>query len=175
MRTLMLLRHAKASPSDARTRDLERALDSRGQQDAQKIGAYMARHGLVPACALISPAKRARETWVLASLAFAAPVAAVFEDRLYDAGPQTILDLIQETGSACPTLLVLGHNPSLHRVAVGLIASGDVEAREQLHEDLPTSGLVTLEFAFDDWEKLHLQAGRLSHFVTPRSLETATD
>jgi phosphohistidine phosphatase len=171
----MLLRHAKAQPSDARTRDYDRALNSRGQQDAQKIGAYMARHRLLPDRALVSPARRTRENWMLASQAFAVPPPVVFEERLYDAEPQTILDLIQATDSACRTLLVLGHNPSLHKVAVGLIASGDVEAREQLREALPTSGLATIEFAFDDWEKLHLQAGRLSHFVTPRLLETATD
>jgi phosphohistidine phosphatase len=171
----MLLRHAKAIPVDAAIRDRDRMLDSRGLQDALKIGAYMARHGLVPDRAIVSPAKRTRESWALAAEAFAKPAPAVYEERLYDAAPQTILELIQETGTACPTLLILGHNPSLHRVATGLIAAGDVEAREQLRESLPTSGLVIIEFPFDDWKKLHPQAGRLSHFVTPRSLETATD
>jgi phosphohistidine phosphatase len=171
----MLLRHAKAVPADARTRDRDRALDSRGQQDAPKIGAYMALHRLVPDRALVSPAKRTRETWTLAAQAFAAPPPASFEDRIYDAGPQTILDLIQEQDTACLSLLILGHNPTLHRVALGLIAAGDLEAREQLREALPTSGLVTIEFAFESWAKLHLQGGRLDHFVTPRSLEAATD
>lgn len=175
MRTLMLLRHAKAVPADVSTRDRDRALDSRGRQDAPKIGAYMALHRLVPDRALVSPARRTRETWTLAAQAFASPPPASFEERIYDAGPQTILDVIQEQGAACPSLLILGHNPTLHRVAVGLIAAGDLEAREQLREALPTSGLVTIEFAFDSWGKLHLQGGRLIHFVTPRSLEAATD
>ena len=175
MRTLMLLRHAKALPTDAKTRDRDRALDSRGQQDAPKIGAYMSLHRLLPAKALVSTARRTRETWTLAAQAFAAPPPASYEDRIYDAGPQTILDMIQEEDAASPSLLVLGHNPTMHRVAVGLIAAGDLAAREQLREALPTSGLVAIEFAFDSWAKLHLQGGRLSHFVTPRSLESATD
>ncbi len=175
MRTLMLLRHAKAVPADATTRDRDRPLDSRGRQDAPKIGAYMALHRLVPDRALVSPSRRTRETWTLAAQAFAAPPPASFEDRIYDASPQTILDLIHEQDTACPSLLLVGHNPTLHRVAVGLIAAGDLEAREQLREALPTSGLVTIEFAFDSWRKLHLQGGRLGHFVTPRSLEAATD
>jgi phosphohistidine phosphatase len=171
----MLLRHAKAVPADTMTRDRDRALDSRGRQDAPKIGAYMVLHGLVPDRALVSPAKRTRETWALAAQAFPAPPPASFEDRLYEASPQTLLAMLQEQGPTCPSLLVVGHNPTLHRVAVELIAAGDLEAREQLREALPTSGLVTIEFAIDSWTKLHLQGGRLSHFVTPRSLEAATD
>lgn len=175
MRTLMLLRHAKAVVADGKIRDRDRPLAGRGQKDAPKIGAYMGRHRLMPDRALVSPSKRTEETWVLVAPALGRPVQATFDERLYDASPQTIMDVIQETGAACPTLLVIGHNPALHRVAVGLIATGDLDAREQLHESLPTSGLVTIEFPFDDWQKLHAQAGRLGLFVTPDLLKAATD
>jgi phosphohistidine phosphatase len=175
MRTLMLLRHSKAVVADGKIRDHDRPLAPRGQKDAPKIGAYMGRHRLMPDCALVSPAKRTRETWALLAPALAAPPQPTFDARLYDASPQTVMDVIQETGSACRTLLVLGHNPALHRVAVGLIATGDLDAREQLHESLPTSGLVTIDFPFDDWRKLHAQAGRLGLFVTPDLLKAATD
>jgi phosphohistidine phosphatase len=56
-----------------------------------------------------------------------------------------------------------------------LIASGDVETREELREGLPTSSLVTIDFAFDEWEKVHPRAGRLDRFVTPQTLARATD
>ena len=175
MRTLMLLRHAKAVPADGKIRDHDRPLSLRGQAEAPKIGAYMARHQLLPDRALVSPSRRTRETWELLGPALGKRTRATYEQRLFDASPQTILDAIQETGTACATLLVIGHNPSLHRVAVGLIATGDLDAREQLRENLPTSGLVIIEFPFDDWRKLHAQAGRLSHFVTPNLLKAATD
>ena len=175
MRTLMLLRHAKAVPADGKIRDHDRPLASRGQKDAPKIGAYLARHQLLPDRALVSPSRRTRETWDLLGPALGKRTRATYEQRLFDASPQTILDVVQETGTACTTLLVIGHNPSLHRVAVGLIATGDLDAREQLRENLPTSGLVIIEFPFEDWRKLHAQAGRLSHFVTPNLLKAATD
>ena len=66
--------------------------------------------------------------------------------------------------------MVVGHNPGLQDLAVMLTASGDVGARERLREKLPTSGLVIIDFAFDDWGKLHPQCGRLERFVTPKSL-----
>ena len=175
MRTLMLLRHAKAVPADGKIRDHDRPLAPRGQKDAPKIGTYMVRHQLVPDRVLVSPSKRTRETWALMTPAFGARMRASYEERLFDASPQAIIEVIQETGTACPTLLIIGHNPSLHRVAVGLTAAGDLDAREQLREDLPTSGLVTIEFPLDDWRKLHAQAGRLTHFVTPSLLKAASD
>ena len=175
MRTLMLFRHAKAVPARSGMRDRDRSLDSRGLKEAPQIGAYMAHHRLVPDHALVSPARRTRETWTLAAQAFNPAPATSFEERIYEASPETLLDVIRERDTANPVLVVVGHNPTLHGVALMLIASGDLIAREKLREGLPTSGLVIIEFAFESWRKLHPQAGRLSHFVTPRSLEAATD
>jgi phosphohistidine phosphatase len=175
MRCLMLLRHAKAIPADGHIRDPDRPLEARGRDDAVKMGAYMARHGLVPDQVVVSTAKRTQETWELAAPAFSRPPPVVFEGRLYNATPEAILGVIKEHGSSHPSLLVIGHNPGMHQVATLLVAAGDVEARERLHEALPTSGLVTIDFPFDDWNKLHPHAWRLGHFVTPRSLVMATD
>ena len=175
MRTLMLLRHAKAVPADGKIRDYDRPLASRGQKDAPKIGVYIVRHQLQPDCAVVSPSRRTRQTWELLEPALGQRTRANYEERLFDASPQTILEVIQETSTACGTLLLIGHNPSLHRVAAGLIASGDLDAREHLRENLPTSGLVIIEFPFVDWRKLHAQSGRLTHFVTPNLLKAATD
>jgi phosphohistidine phosphatase len=72
-------------------------------------------------------------------------------------------------------LLVVGHNPGLHELAVSLIASGDVEARERVSEKLPTSGLVVIDLPFDDWSRVHPSAGRLERFVSPRLIEEAAD
>jgi phosphohistidine phosphatase len=171
----MLLRHAKAIPANGGIRDHDRPLEARGRDDAAKMGAYMARHGLVPDQVVVSPAKRTRETWELIAPAFSPPPPAVFETRLYNATPEAIFDAVKEHGHSHRSLLVIGHNPGLHQVATLLVAAGDVEARERLHEALPTSGLVTIDFPFEDWKKLHPHAGRLGHFVTPRSLVLATD
>ncbi|HEU5019069.1 MAG TPA: histidine phosphatase family protein [Pseudolabrys sp.] len=173
MRRLFLLRHAKAERSLPGAPDRDRALIERGRQDAAKIGTYMAGHGLVPDRVLVSSAARAQQTWRAAAAAFKPLPAADTADRLYNAAPQAILALIKDSGGAARTLLVVGHNPSLHELAVALIASGDIEAREQLREGLTTSGLVIIDFAIDDWARLHPRSGRLERFVTPKSLESA--
>ena len=96
------------------------------------------------------------------------------DERIYNAGPETLLDLIRETGDV-HSVIVVGHNPGLHELAAQLIASGDVDARERINENLPTSGLVIIDFPFDDWARLHVNSGRLERFVTPRLIAEATD
>jgi phosphohistidine phosphatase len=172
---LMLLRHAKSEKAEPGERDHERTLNARGRSETPKIGAYMARHGLIPDRAIVSTARRTRETWELLAGAFRTPPPVVFDDRLYDAAPKTIIAVVKEAERPERTLLVIGHNPGLHDTARLLIASGDVEARERLNEGMPTAALAVIDFAHDNWRKLHAHGGRLERFVSPRSLTAATD
>ena len=174
MRRLLLLRHSKTERPEPGERDRDRKLMPRGRADAPLIGAYMARHRLIPDLVLVSPAQRTVETWALVGAAFSKAPKVMKNDRIYNAGTETLADLIRETDDA-RSLLLVGHNPGLHDLATELIGSGDVEARESLNEKLPTSGLVVIDFAFDDWSELHDSAGRLDQFVTPRSIGAASD
>jgi phosphohistidine phosphatase len=174
MRRLLLLRHAKTERAGPGERDRDRKLTARGRTDAASVGAYMVRHRLVPDLALVSPATRTLETWGLAAAAFGNTPRMVKDERIYNAGTNTLVELIGETDDA-GTALVVGHNPGLHDLARQLIGSGDVEARESLNEKLPTSGLVVIDLPFDDWSKLHEGAGRLERFVGPRLIGAASD
>ena len=174
MRRLMLLRHAKTERAGPGERDRDRALTKRGRADAPVIGAYMAKHGLVPDLALVSPAKRAQETWTLLVEAFAKAPKVTNEERIYNADAEKLMALVGEKRPA-RSMLVVGHNPGLHDLAIALIASGAVEARERVAEKLPTAGLIVIDLAFNDWSMLHPQSGRLERFITPRLIAAATD
>lgn len=174
MRRLILFRHAKAIRATPGMRDLDRPLDDRGRGDAHIIGAYLARHRFTPNRVVISPSVRTRETWDQAATSFRLP-AATEDDRIYEATPEDILAVIAEVPAEVETLLLVGHNPGLHQLARILIASGDIDHRERLTEELPTSGLVVIDFAVNAWSKVHPQGGRLERFVSPRILAAATD
>lgn len=175
MRRLMLLRHAKAEKARPGQRDRDRVLNARGRTDAPKLGAYMARHALIPERVVVSPSLRTRETWDLVAEVLAADPFVVFDEHIYEAAPDAILKSLVTIGDGAHTLLVVGHNPGLHELAKFLVASGDVDLRERLNEEFPTSGLVVIDFALDDWTRLHAHSGRLDRFVSPRSLELAVD
>ncbi len=174
MRRLLLLRHAKTESAEPGMQDRARVLVERGRKDAGAIGAYMATHALIPDRVVLSPAARVQETWKCAARAMRPTPGAMTLEQIYEATPHDILAVIIDTPAAAHALLVIGHNPNLHETALMLIASGDIDTRERLREKLPTSGLVIIDFAFDDWSKLHPQSGRLERFVTPKSLEAAS-
>ena len=175
MRRLLLLRHAKAERLQPGERDHDRRLAERGREDALQAGAYLSRHGDMPDQVIVSPATRTRETWELVAAGLTPQPPVVFEPRVYDASPETLLAIVQETAPGVRTLMMVGHNPGLHDLATHLIGTGDVDTRQSLREAFPTCGLAIVEFAFDRWNRLHAQAGRLERFVTPRSIAAATD
>ena len=172
---LMLLRHAKAEKGAPGTPDRDRGLNVRGRTDAAQIGTYLVHHGLVPGAVLVSPARRTCETWEAVAQAFSQLPQVVHDDRLYESGPESIFTAIRQGGGSAPSLLVIGHNPGLHETARLLIATGDVELRERLNEGMPTAALAVIDFAGEDWRRLHPRGGRLEHFVSPRSLAATPD
>jgi phosphohistidine phosphatase len=70
---------------------------------------------------------------------------------------------------------MLGHNPGLHELAVMLVANGDIDTRERLRENFPTSGIAIIDFVLDAWSKLHPRSGRLERFISPKAIAGATN
>ena len=170
MRRLILMRHAKTDLAAPGERDADRALTERGRGAAPEIGCYIAEHGLAPDQVRVSTARRARETWDFASPAIGGKPAMVLDKRLYEASPQQILAVLQETDDAAHTLMLVAHNPGLQRLAVLLVGSGDAAARQDIQEKFPTAALAVIDFALDRWSDIKPSAGRLDRFVAPRDL-----
>lgn len=125
MRRLLLLRHAKSDWPDVA--DHERPLAKRGRRDGPVVGRWLGKHGYVPDAVVCSTARRARETWDLAAagLAEAVPGAAPpvrYEPRVYEATVLGLLMLVREFSDELGTVLIVGHNPGLAELAVGLTA-----------------------------------------------------
>ena len=170
---LILLRHAKSDRNQIGKIDHDRILNARGAKDATLIGAYLAHHGFLPDRAIVSTAARATETWEFAAKSL--PETPLdLESRLYEASPGAILDVIMAVEPAVKTLILVGHNPSFHGLAVTLVGTGDVEARQRLREKFPTAGVAVIDFA-GDWKNIRPAAGRLERFVSPRVLAAAID
>ena len=174
MLRLMFLRHAKSSWPSSGMQDAARPLSERGQAAARLMGAYMAHHSLIPDHVVCSPARRTRETWAGIASQWPADMDVVFDQRLYEATPQSILSVIRVQHDA-RTLLVIGHNPGLQGAAELLIAAGDVELRERLREKFPTAALAVIDFAIDRWRTIHERSGRLDRYIVPRSVAAATN
>ena len=179
MRRLMLLRHAKTENDAPSGRDLDRRLDNRGRQDAADIGGWIGRHPPFPDSVLVSHAIRAHQTWEIAweAMKDLAPEPQVeLVPELYGADPAQLLQIIRAASEADPRrLMLVGHNPGMHELALVLAGSGDAAGRKALADNLPTSGLAIFDFAIDDWTDVAFRRGRLELFVSPKLLKQASD
>ena len=94
--------------------------------------------------------------------------------ELYGADPSQLLKTIRAASSTDPkALMLVGHNPGMHELALALTGSGDAAPRKALTDNLPTSGLAILDFAGDDWDDVAFRRGRLVLFVSPKLLKQA--
>jgi phosphohistidine phosphatase len=184
MRRLMLLRHAKTENDAPSGRDQDRRLDERGRSDAAEIGGWIGRHPPFPDSVLVSPAIRAHQTWEIVQAAMkdltmkdlAPPPAVELVPELYGADPSQLLQTVRAESAADPRqLMVVGHNPGMHELALALTGSGDIAGRKALADNLPTSGLAVFDFAVDDWADVAFRHGRLVTFVSPRLLKHSSD
>ncbi len=169
--TLSLLRHAKADRGDPKLGDIDRPLTDRGERNAAAMAAWMAAAGPAPNRILCSPAKRTRQTLqqVLPQLS---PKPAVDTlDDLYLAGPLLLLKHLHAAKKRDAHLLMIGHNPGLHALALDLIADGPQERIAALGRKLPTCGLVVIEFELERWADVVAGTGTLASFTTPGGID----
>jgi len=166
MRTVHLLRHAKSSWGDPGLADRERPLAPRGRRDAARMGEHLAGLAAAPALVLCSSAVRTRQTLKLIGPSLGGAAVEVV-DGLYSAGPDDVLGLLRDLPDQTRSALVIGHNPTLHELALEL-AGGGAE-RERLAAKFPTCALATLEFE-GDWPELAPGGCELTAFVIPRDL-----
>jgi phosphohistidine phosphatase len=175
MRRLMLLRHAKTENEAPSGRDQDRRLDERGRKDAGEIGNWIGRHPPFAETVMVSPAVRAHQTWELAWEAMkdhVPPPKVEFLPQLYGADPAQLLETIRSSVGTDPKhLMLVGHNPGMHELALALTGSGEDAARRALADNLPTSGLAVFEFATSDWTDVAFRRGRLVLFVSPKLLK----
>ena len=176
MPTLFLLRHAKSSWDEPGLADFDRPLAKRGRKAAPLAGAEMARRGWLPDLALVSPAKRARQTWKRAGKALADAAGAKqapetrFAEALYMAAPEAILALLHAVPDNTGSVVVVGHNPGLEELAILLAGPGsDAMALDGARAKFPTSALA--RFSFDGaWKDLAPGGAALTGFLRPREL-----
>lgn len=182
MRRLMLLRHAKTEHDAPSGHDRDRRLDERGRLDAAAIGAWIGRHSPVPDAVLVSTAVRAQQTWEIARDAMQGAMQEQPQlqvellDELYGAEPAQLLRIIRMAEATNPArLLLIGHNPGMHELALMLAGGGDAAAQKSLEDNLPTAGLAILDFAIDNWNEVAFRRGKLVRFTSPKMLKQALD
>ncbi len=151
--------------------DFERALTERGRRAAMAIGALMHDQDRVPSLAIHSAARRAVETWRLIAPELRADIPAIAEDTLYLAAPEHLFTTVTSTPDSHASMLIVGHNPGLHDLALILVRDGSREDIARLRRGYPAGALTEFHFDVDRWSELRPESGRLEWLVFPRDLQ----
>ena len=167
-RELLILRHAKSDWDAGAAADFDRPLTRRGKRDAPKIGAWLAREGLVPDTVISSPARRARQTAARVCKALAIDKAQIrWEATIYEATLAGLLAVLEGCPAEASRVLLVGHNPGLENLLLHLCGAGlDLPDDGKL---LPTGSLAWLELPAD-WASLEAGSVQLISLIRPRDL-----
>ena len=161
MKNLILIRHAKSS-WNLSCLDKDRPLMERGMEDAHLVS--IACMKILPMNFVIysSTAKRASETANIFSETFLYPLESIdFRDDLYTFDENKLEKIIKSISNDLENVIVFGHNDAISNFVNKF---GDI-----FIDNVPTSGLVWLQFQTDVWEKMH--KGKTKKTIFPRNLK----
>ncbi|MDJ0941015.1 MAG: histidine phosphatase family protein [Woeseiaceae bacterium] len=144
MKTLTIVRHAKSSWNDPTLVDRQRPLNKRGERDAPVMGQRINAAGIRPSLIISSPAVRAWTTAKVVAQQLDYPREFLQgEGDLYLASLDTLLDVVALQDPGFNSLMLFGHNPGLTDFVNYLVPN--------LTDNLPTAGVVAVNFEQEDW------------------------
>ncbi len=158
MKILFILRHAKSSWDNAELSDFERPLNQRGLDAAAFMGNLMHKRQIDPDLIICSPATRASQTAILVKRAARMTQQIRYEKRIYEAGAQTLLQIISEFEDNIETALLVGHNPGLENVIKTLTVG---------IQSMPTAALAKINLNIESWREAPA-AGQLEFLIIPK-------
>ncbi len=135
----------------------------------------MAGLGLSPDLVLVSTARRTQETLQALEPWDDTPLIEPM-DSLYLAPAAMLLKVLRDTAETVRSVLLVGHNPGLHELAVGLVgahamAQGSNADARRLAEAFPSGALA--EFTVPGpWQALDQGGARLVRFLCPRDIQS---
>jgi phosphohistidine phosphatase len=160
MKTLIIVRHAKAEVLPDNKTDFERKLTDGGKADAEKMASGLSQQIKCPDIFISSTAKRAYSTAKRFAAAFKIKEEDIIkENKIYDASADTLIELVQSIDNKNETAIIFGHNPGFSQLAYYFSGNGSIE--------LPTCGIAIVAFDLKDWQNVAYKNGKLTYFTRP--------
>ena len=167
MHQLILMRHAKAERARADQADHDRALSQTGREAALRLRASLRSLGIEPDVVLVSSARRASETLDCVAFWDEWPNIEML-DTLYMAPAARLFDLVRDLRETMRSVMIVGHNPGLHELALALAAGGpdQSEPHRLLAQGFPTARLADF-LVLTPWRDLRSHSARLQRVIDP--------
>ncbi len=136
------------------------------------MGAHLASRHEAPSLVLCSSARRTRETWARLQPALSSMPSVRYEEPLYLADADSLLERIRmlSDADAGDRVLLIGHNPGLERLAARLAREGPEAALQRMAAKFPTAALAAIDLPVERWCDFE-RGGTLVDFTRPRDLD----
>ena len=162
IKTLFLLRHAKAEAHVLKKNDHERRLSDKGVRHAEKMAKLVDSFRFKPEAIVTSSAARAEETAAIFADTLGLKQQLTVNDVLYSASQQIYLQTIQQLPDDLDNVMVVGHNPVLEDLLVSL------SSRSPFHCKMPTCGLAVVHFHVTLWSEIRPATGIMRVLLYPK-------
>lgn len=167
MKTLFVLRHAKASQDSPSGMDFDRPLKPRGERQALALGQMMRGRGMTVDAIVASPAARVVET--ISGLIEGAELALKpeYDRRIYNASPDALIEVVREADDKVECLMIVGHNPGLQSLVRQLAQDDSQGLRANVGFAFATAALAELRLSVEHWQDVGRDKGRIVSLVRP--------
>ena len=154
MKTIYLVRHAKASRDEKGIKDHERPLTVSGIYRAQKVAKKLSDKKVHTGRMISSHAFRALNTALIFAINLRYPLSALeINTNLYEKKASDILDMLKKQDDSITSVMLFGHNPSLSDLCNHLT--------RKKSEELPTSAITCIQVKVTKWSDIGKYAGKI--------------
>ena len=158
-KTLYIIRHAKSSWKDLSLDDFDRTLNKRGKSDAPLMGIRLEEQNVLPDLIISSSAKRTKKTAKIIAKILKYKNDIIYTRELYESSVDAMHSILVEINDENNTVFLVGHNTGIN---------GFVQEYINLQENVPTSGIVEIEFDCDKWSEISTTNAKLISFDYPK-------
>jgi phosphohistidine phosphatase len=160
MKNLTLIRHGKAS-QDFAYKDFDRPLVATGIENTKRVASKFFDIFQKDSLLMSSSSKRASETAITFTKSLNVSTnQIIFKDELYTFDANDLEEIIKLSIDEVKSLIIFGHNSAITDFVNKF---GDIYI-----DNVPTSGLVTIQFDTNDWKSI--SNGKTIHTLFPSQL-----
>jgi len=161
MKKIVFIRHAKSSWADSTLDDFDRPLNERGKIDAPLMASKLKSQGIIPDLIVSSPAKRAKKTAKIFSKVMQLESEILFDERIYEADEDTLLQVIHSLPTDKNIVFMFGHNPGFTWV-VNQLCNVRID-------NIPTCGFAIVACSVQNWNEICMETNTLEYFDYPKN------
>ena len=156
------MRHAKSSWENSDLADFDRSLNERGLDAAPFMGELIRKNDFKIDLIVSSPAKRAEQTAKLVKEAARLDAEIEYNEKIYEASPRWLLEIVSATDDKFDSIMLVGHNPGLEGLLRFL--TGKFEA-------MPTAALAVVDLEMNHWSEINSASGSLRTLIRPKEVK----